>query len=63
MTVVVTGNPDDVNALSAESIVPRVEPKAAGLDLGKAGSANLPVLVEVARAKVEIEPASVVVKW
>ncbi len=63
VTVVVTGNPDDVNALSAESIVPRVEPKAAGLDLGKAGSANLPVLVEVARAKVEIEPASVVVKW
>ncbi|MEO7327044.1 MAG: CdaR family protein, partial [Minicystis sp.] len=63
VTVVVTGSPDEVNALSAESIVPRVEPKAAGLDLGKPGSANLPVLVEVARAKVEIEPASVVVKW
>lgn len=63
VTVVVTGNPDDINGLSPESIVPRVEPKAAGLDLGKPGSANLPVLVEVARAKVEIEPASVVVKW
>ena len=63
VTVVVTGNPDDISGLSPESIVPRVEPKAAGLDLGKPGSANLPVLVEVARAKVEIEPASVVVKW
>jgi hypothetical protein len=63
VTVVVTGSPEDVERVSAESIVPRVEPKSAGLDLAKAGSANLPVLVEIARVKVEIEPASVIVKW
>ena len=63
VTVVLTGAPDDVNAIAPESIVPRVEPKTAGLDPSKPGSANVPVQVEVARAKVEIEPASVVVKW
>jgi hypothetical protein len=63
VTVVATGNPDDVNALTADSVVPRVEPKGANLDLNKPGSANLPVLVDVARVKVEIEPPSVVVKW
>lgn len=61
--VTVTGTAEDVNALTPEAIVPRVEPKTAGNDTNKPGSDVLPVLVEVAKCKVEVDPSKVVVKW
>jgi hypothetical protein len=57
------GSNDDVNAVSPESLVPRVEPKTAGVDLAKPGSAYLDVLLDVPNVKVEINPPKVLVKW
>jgi hypothetical protein len=61
--VTIMGTAEDVNGLMPEAIVPRVEPKAAGADPGKAGSEILPVVVDVGKAKAEVEPPKVVVKW
>jgi YbbR domain-containing protein len=61
--VKITGAPADVNALSPESIVPRVEPKAANVDTSQPGSAFLDVLVDVTRAKAEVNPPKVLVRW
>jgi len=61
--VTVTGTAEDVNALMPEAIVPRVEPKAAGDDTSKPGSDILPVYVDVGKAKAEVDPPKVVVKW
>jgi len=63
VTVTVTGTPEDVNAITPDMVVPRVEPKSAGDDITKPGSDNLPVLVDLPRVKAEVEPKSVVVKW
>ena len=63
VTVAVTGTPEDVNAITPDMVVPRVEPKSAGDDISKPGSDNLPVLVDLPRVKAEVEPKSVVVKW
>ncbi len=72
VTVRVTGTVEDVNALTPEAIVPRVEPRAAGVDTSQPGSAYLDVLVDVPHAKtkpeaqpptVEILPSKVLVKW
>jgi hypothetical protein len=61
--VTVTGTAEDVNALTPEAIVPRVEPKAAGNDTTKPGSDILPVYVDVGKAKAEVDPPKVIVKW
>ena len=61
--VTVTGTAEDVNALTPESLVPRVEPRSAGDDTSKPGSDVLPVLIDVPRSKAEIDPPKVVVKW
>jgi hypothetical protein len=63
VTVRITGIPEDVNAMTPEAIVPRVEPKAANVDVGQPGSAYLDVLVDVARVKAEVNPPKVLVKW
>jgi hypothetical protein len=63
VTVLITGTPEDVNSILPEAIVPRVEPKAAGADLTKPNSMLLDVLVDVPRAKAEVEPKQVLVKW
>lgn len=57
------GAAEDVNAVSPESLVPRVEPKASGADVTKPGSVYLDVLLDVPRVKVEIDPPKVLVKW
>jgi YbbR domain-containing protein len=62
VTVVITGTAEDTNVL-AESIIPIVDLKAANADLSKPGSVQLPVSVDVPRAKVEIRPPSVLLKW
>ena len=64
VSVVVTGTAEDVNAISPDAIVPRVEPKAAGDDLAKPGNDNLPVLVDVPKGvSVQVDPPKVVVTW
>jgi hypothetical protein len=64
VSVVVTGVAEDVNALTPDAIVPRVEPKAANIDTSQpGGSAYLDVLVEIPRTKVEVQPPKVLLKW
>jgi len=63
VTVNVTGTPEDLNGLIAEAIVPRVEPKTTGVDITKPNSVYMDVLVDVPRAKAEVEPRQVLVKW
>jgi hypothetical protein len=65
VTVSFTGTAEDVNAIQSETLVPRVEPKAAAnVDVTKPGSAYLDVLLDVPpRVKAEIQPSKVVVKW
>ncbi len=57
------GSNEDVNAVSPESLVPRVEPKSSGADVSKPGSAYLDVLLEVPNVKVVVDPPKVLVKW
>jgi hypothetical protein len=64
VTVVVQGTTEDLGSLTAEAIVPRVEPKAAGHDVSKAGNDNLPVLVDLPRGvNAQIDPPKVVATW
>lgn len=59
----VTGTPEDVGAINPETIIPRVEPKAANLDMTQPGSTFLDVLVDVPRVKTEINPPKVFLEW
>lgn len=59
----ITGTPEDVGAVNPDSIMARVEPKAAHLDLSQPGSDFLDVLVDVPRVTAEVNPAKVMVKW
>lgn len=61
--VKITGAPADVNAISPESIVPRVELRGPNIDTSQPGSAFLDVLVDVTRATAEVNPSKVLVKW
>jgi YbbR domain-containing protein len=64
VNVAVTGTAEDVNAISPDAIVPRVEPKAAGDDIIKPGNDNLPVLVDVPKGvTAQVDPPKVVVTW
>jgi hypothetical protein len=63
VTVLVTGTAEDVNAITPEAVIPRVEPKTAGIDLTKPGSAYLDVLVDVPHGKAHVDPPKVLVKW
>jgi hypothetical protein len=64
VSVAVTGTAEDVNAIASDAIVPRVEPKAAGDDITKAGNDNLTVLVDLPKGiTAQIEPPKVVVTW
>lgn len=64
VSVVVTGTAEDVNAISPDAVVPRVEPRAAGDDIAKPGNDNLPVIVDVPKGvTVQVDPPKVVVTW
>ncbi len=64
VTIVITGTAEDVSAIAADAIVPRVEPKGAGDDLGKPGNDNLPVLVDLPKGvTAQVDPPKVVVTW
>lgn len=51
-----------VNALQAESVVPRIE-LPADIDWKKPGSRVLPVILTIADAVVRVDPPEVVIKW
>ncbi len=61
--VKVKGTAEEVNAIDPDSLVARVEPKAAGLDITKPGNAYLDVLVDLPKVSVEVTPAKVYVQW
>lgn len=64
VSIVVTGTVEDVNAIVADAVVPRVEPKAAGDDITKPGNDNLQVIVDLPRGiTAQIDPPRVVVTW
>lgn len=64
VTVRVLGTAEDVQELDPESIVARVEPRAAGLDITKPGNAYLDVLVDIPKvSSVEVIPEKVYVQW
>jgi hypothetical protein len=64
VSIAVTGTSEDVNAIASDAIVPRVEPKAAGDDITKAGNDNLPVLVDLPKGvTAQVDPPKVVVSW
>ena len=63
VTVKVEGLPEHVEALSEDAIVPRVDPKAAGHDIGQPGSANLEVILDIPHVVLTITPAEVFVSW
>lgn len=59
--VTVKGPPEVIRGLSADLILPRID--LSKLDLGKHGSAILPVVVELTNATAEVQPPSVKVAW
>jgi hypothetical protein len=67
VTVTVEGTPEDIAALGKEAVLPRVEPKDAGVDLALAGkqpgSVMLDVKVGLDRVTVEVQPKQVLLKW
>ncbi|MBI4703141.1 MAG: YbbR-like domain-containing protein [Deltaproteobacteria bacterium] len=63
VNVRVTGAPADIEPLTSESVIPRVEPKISGADLAQPGSMMLDVLVTAPDAEVEVRPPKVLVKW
>lgn len=63
VSVRITGTPEDVNAMTPEGIVPRVEPRVSSADPTQTGSAYLDVLVDLGRVKAEVTPPKVLVKW
>lgn len=64
VNVMITGTSEDVGAIQPDSIVARVEPKLAGVDTAKPGSAYLDVLIDPPpRVKVEVQPTRVFAKW
>jgi YbbR domain-containing protein len=64
VSIAVTGTTEDVNAIASDAIVPRVEPRAAGDDISKAGNDNLPVLLDLPKGiTAQVDPPKVVVTW
>jgi hypothetical protein len=64
VTIVLTGTAEDLTAVAVESVVPRVEPKAAGHDVGKPGNDNLAVLLDLPKGvTAQIDPPKVVASW
>jgi YbbR domain-containing protein len=59
----IQGPPELVEALREVAIVPRVEPRKAGVDLSQPGSADLAVIVDIPSVHVTVTPPTVFVKW
>jgi hypothetical protein len=63
VSVRITGTPEEVNAMTPEAIVPRVELRGSSSDPAQSGSVYLDVLVDVGQVKAEVTPPKVLVKW
>lgn len=61
--VILAGPPERMATLRPESVLVRVDPKAANVDPMKPGSALMPVIVDVLGADAQADPAQVVVRW
>lgn len=64
VNVTIEGTPEEVDGITQDLLLPRVEPKTAGLDTEKSpGSAMIDVLVDLPKVKLEISPKRVLLKW
>ncbi len=62
--ITIKGPAELIDKLSSEDIVPRVEPKAADVDLSVSGTAELPIFLELPPGlELDIVPSKVTVKW
>jgi hypothetical protein len=61
--VTVEGPPDVVESLRADQIVPTADLRAAGVNTAVAGSARLPVTVQVTGCRAVVLPEVVVARW
>lgn len=59
----VEGPPDLVRSLRTEQVVPSVDLRSAGVNTQAAGSAKLPVMVELEGCRATVQPQNVVVRW
>jgi hypothetical protein len=59
----VEGPPDLVKSLRTEQVVPTVDLHSAGVNTQSAGSAKLPVMVELEACRATVQPQTVVVRW
>jgi YbbR domain-containing protein len=59
----VEGPPDLVRSLRTDQVVPTVDVHAAGVNTQSAGSAKLPVTVELEGCRTTVQPQTVVVRW
>jgi YbbR domain-containing protein len=59
----VEGPPDLVKSLRPEQVVPTVDLHSAGVNTQSAGSAKLPVMVELEACRATVQPQTVVVRW
>src|SRR5262249_25907963 len=55
--------PESVRALRAEQVIPTLDLRPAGVNASVAGSAKLPVSVELEHCRTTILPQLVVVRW
>jgi len=64
VNVTIEGTPEEVDGITQDLILPRVEPKTAGLDTATSpGSAMIDVQVDLAKVKLKVEPKRVLLKW
>jgi YbbR domain-containing protein len=61
--VTVTGPPDVVQTLRSDQIVPTADLRAAGVNTTAAGSARVPITVQVTGCKATLLPEVVVARW
>lgn len=61
--VQLSGSPERMKNLRPESVIVRVDPRSAGLDTTKPGSALLELEVDVTDARATVDPPKVVVRW
>jgi hypothetical protein len=59
----IEGPPDLVRSLRTEQVVPTVDLHSSGVNTQTAGSAKLPVMVELEGCRATVQPQTVVVRW
>jgi hypothetical protein len=59
----IEGPPDLVRSLRTDQVVPTVDLHSSGVNTQSAGSAKLPVMVELEGCRATVQPQTVVVRW